>query len=109
LLPCRPDYFKTSEAIEAYNELLNIRAPKKLEIFPNPGKDFVILDYQLEKESEGMIEIRDMSGKPVQRIPFSGMQDQVTVVTTSWEPGIYTISLTAVGETMETLKFTLVR
>ena len=47
------------------------------------GKDFVILGYQLDKESKGMIEIRDMSGKSVQSIPFSGMQDQVTVMTTS--------------------------
>jgi hypothetical protein len=104
-----PDNFKTSEAIDAYNELMDSRAPKKLEVFPNPGKDFVILAYQLDKESEGMIEIRDMLGKPVQNIPLSEMQNQVTVITTSWNPGIYTISLKAGGETVETVKFTLVK
>jgi hypothetical protein len=67
------------------------------------------LAYQLDKESKGMIEIRDILGKPVQSIPFNGIHDQVTVMTTSWNPGIYTISLTAGGETVETVKFTLVR
>jgi hypothetical protein len=64
------------------------------------------LGYQLDKESKGMIEIRDISGKPVLSVPFNGMQDQITVTTISWNPGIYTISLTTGGETLETVKFT---
>ncbi len=102
-----PNRLKSTAAEEAYNELLNTPAPKMLEVYPNPGKDFVILGYQLDKESQGMIEIRDISGTLMQSIPFKGMQDQLTLVTTNWSPGIYVLSLVVGDKVLETTKFTL--
>jgi len=104
-----PNSTKSTNAEEAYNEVLNSQAPSMLEVFPNPSKDFVIIGYQFDKETKGMIEIRDISGKPVQSIPFIGMQDQVTVTTRGWTTGVYILSLMVNDKVIETTKFTLVK
>nr|NQU92402.1 T9SS type A sorting domain-containing protein [Bacteroidota bacterium] len=87
---------------------LNTPAPKFLEVYPNPSKDFVILGYRFDKETAGTIEIRDVTGQTMQSIPFAGIQDQVTVMTRTWTTGIYMISLVIDGTVKETVKFTLV-
>nr|NQU91320.1 T9SS type A sorting domain-containing protein [Bacteroidota bacterium] len=103
-----PDHMKSSEAEEAYQELLSTLAPKMLEVYPNPSKDFVILGYKFDKETRGMIEIRDVAGRLMESIPFTGMQDQVTVTTRGWTPGVYVLSLIIQDKVIETTKFTLI-
>jgi hypothetical protein len=80
-----------------------------LEVYPNPSKDFVIIGYQFDKETRGMIVIRDITGKPVQSISFNGMQDQVTVTTRGWITGVYILNLVVNGNVIETTKFTLIK
>jgi len=80
-----------------------------LKVYPNPSKDFIILVYQFDKETKGMIEIRDITGKPVQSIPFNGIQDQLTVTTRTWNAGVYVLSLIVNDKVIETTKFTLVK
>lgn len=104
-----PNDLKSAEVEEAYNEVLNSQAPSILEVYPNPSKDFVIIGYQFDKETKGMIEIRDITGKPVQSIPFIGMQDQVTITTRGWTAGVYILSLIVNDKVIETTKFTLVK
>ncbi len=55
-----------------------------------------------------MIEVRDISGTLMQSIPFNGVQDQLTVITRNWTPGMYVISLIVGDKVIETTKFTLV-
>jgi hypothetical protein len=104
-----PDDLKSAEVEEAYHEVLNSQAPSMLEVYPNPSKDFVIIGYQFDKETKGMIEIRDITGKPVQSIPFDGMQDLVTVTTRGWTTGVYVLSLIVNDKVIENTKFTLVK
>jgi len=103
-----PDQFKSATVEQAYTKLLNSPQPKMLEVYPNPSKDFVILGYQFDMETKGMIEIRDVSGSMIQSIPFKGMQDQLTLTTRSWTPGMYMISLVVNEKVIETTKFTLI-
>jgi len=74
----------------------------------NPSKDFVILGYKFDKETQGTIEIRDMSGRLMESIAFKGMQDQVTVTTRGWTPGVYVLSLVVKDKVIESTKFTLI-
>nr|NQU91222.1 T9SS type A sorting domain-containing protein [Bacteroidota bacterium] len=103
-----PDHMKSTEVEKAFNELLNTPAPKMLEVYPNPSKDFVILGYHFDKETQGTIEIRDMSGRLMESIAFKGMQDQVTVTTRGWTPGVYVLSLVVKDKVIESTKFTLI-
>ncbi len=103
-----PSQLKSAAAEEAYKELINAPMPKILEVYPNPSKDFVILGYRFDADTRGVIEIRDVSGSLIQSIPFTGMQDQLTVMTRSWSPGIYMVSLMVNEKVIETTKFTLI-
>ena len=73
-----PDFLKSLEAIEEYENLLNTKPPQMLEVYPNPSKDYVILGYNLEKEVEGSIEINDITGKTIYTVTTTGKQDQIT-------------------------------
>jgi hypothetical protein len=103
-----PDQLKSTMTEEAYNKLLSSPLPKMLELYPNPSKDFVFLGYQFERNTRGVIEIRDVLGKLIYNIPFEGMQDQITILTKTWTPGIYFVNLVVNEKVTETTKFTLI-
>ena len=104
-----PNNMKSAGAEEAYNEILKTNAPSILEVYPNPSKDFVIIGYQFDKETEGMIEVRDVSGILMKSILVKGMNNQLTVTTRTWNAGVYMLSLVVNGKVIETTKFTLVK
>lgn len=104
-----PNSMKSAEAEEAYHEVLNSQAPTMLEVYPNPSKDFVIIGYQFDKETKGMIEVRDVSGGLMKSVPVKGITDQLTVTTSTWNAGVYILSLVVNDKVIETTKFTLIK
>jgi hypothetical protein len=103
-----PNQIKSTSAEEDFIAMIKTPMPKILEVYPNPSKDFVVLGYHFDADTRGIIEIRDVSGSLIQSIPFDGMQDQLTVMTGSWSPGIYMVSLMVNEKVIETTKFTLI-
>jgi len=103
------DLLKSSEAIEEYEKLLNTKPPQMLEVYPNPSKGFVIVEYKLETEQEGIIEVHDITGKTIQIINMTEIQDQITVVTQDWKQGIYIATIKVDGKSIESVKFTVVK
>ena len=98
------------EAQQAYHELLNIEPPKQLKVYPNPSDDYVIIQYQAEKEIPGsVVEVTNMNGSIVKSITIANQQDQVVVDTRSWKTGVYIATLKANGNPVESIKFTIVR
>ncbi len=69
----------------------------------------MILEYKLELEAEAKIEISDVNGRLVRTLATTGLQDQLTLVTEDWQPGVYIASLKVDGKTTESVKFTLVK
>lgn len=69
----------------------------------------MILQYNLETEQEGKIEIKDMSGTTRLVLPFIGLQNQVTLITRDWNSGMYIATLKIDGKSTESVKFTLVK
>lgn len=104
-----PNLLKSSEAKVGYENLINAQPPQILEVYPNPSKDFVILKYKLDTEQEGIIEIQDVSGKTIQILQFTEIQDQITVATQDWNAGLYIASIIMDGKSIESIKFTLVK
>ncbi len=103
-----PDLMKSSEAEADYKELLKTEAPSILQVFPNPSKDYVILGYKLETIHTGVIEIQDVVGKKVHMVHTDELQNQVTVLTQDWKPGVYVASLKINDKVLESVKFTLI-
>ncbi len=80
-----------------------------LEVYPNPSSGYVIIGYNLESETELSIEIKDITGKAIQTLSANGKQDQLTVATEKWTPGVYVATLFIDGKSKESVKFTLVK
>mgnify|MGYP006290984813 CR=1 FL=1 len=104
-----PDHMKSTEMVEEYRELVNTPEPGMLEVYPNPAKDYVILQYKVGAEQKGQIEVQDILGMIKQVLPITGAQDQLTLITKDWNPGIYIATLTIDGNTKESIKFALVK
>jgi hypothetical protein len=83
--------------------------PQMLEVYPNPSSGYVIIGYNLEIESDCSIEIKDITGKSIQTLKTNEKQDQITVVTENWKPGVYVATLFIDGKSKESVKFTLVK
>ncbi|PIY32094.1 MAG: hypothetical protein COZ08_07695, partial [Bacteroidetes bacterium CG_4_10_14_3_um_filter_42_6] len=96
------------EAFDAYNLLLNTEAPGLLKVFPNPAKDFVVLEYKLETEAPASISIQNMSGLTFKTLTTKRQQDQTILITLDWMPGIYIAGLKVNGKLMESVKFTII-
>ncbi len=82
---------------------------KMLEVYPNPSSGYVIIRYNLETETDCSIEIKDVTGKAIQTLTTNGKQDQITVVTENWLPGMYIATFFIDGKSKESVKFTLVK
>jgi hypothetical protein len=104
-----PDFSKSAKEMEEYLEILNTEPPKYLEVFPNPSKNFVIVHYKQEIKKEGLVEIRNVNGIAVESIVINRLEDQVTVNTQNWKPGLYIATLIVDGNSVESFKFTLTR
>ncbi len=100
---------KSSQAIEEYEKLINTKRPQMLEVYHNPSSGYVIIGYNLETETDCSIEIKDVTGKSIQTLTTNGKQDQITVVTENWMPGLYIATLFIDGKSKESVKFTLVK
>ena len=103
-----PDLLKSIEIEKNYNELLNSKHPQILSVYPNPSKDYIILEYHLEHDKGGLIEIRNIDGVLVDQKSISRIDDQVTIGTHGWKPGTYIVTLRLDGKFIESVKFTLI-
>ncbi len=103
------DLSKSAQAMEDYNKLMSVKAPQILSVYPNPSTGYVILEYKLEIETEAVLMIKDVNGKTMRTYNTSQKQDQDTVVTENWKPGMYIATLKANGKSIESCKFTLVK
>jgi hypothetical protein len=89
------------EALEAHNYLT---------LFPNPAKDYLIIEYQLEMEyADASLQIFDQKGILLQTIAATYIQDQKVIPTTDLKAGTYFIRLSFNGREMEKKKFTVIR
>ena len=104
-----PDILKAAIAQDEYNTLISKanEAPGYIRIKPNPAKDYIIVEYELEQETNASININDITGNLKIHLNFSNQQDQLTVNTQDWKPGIYIATLKINGKLVESVKFTI--
>ena len=103
-----PDMTKSAQACEEFMELLNTTAPKKMEVYPNPTDDYIIISYKLEMEKPGYtVEISDLNGLNLKTVDIVGKQNQLAIDISNWKPGVYIVSLLFNGNPVESVKFTV--
>lgn len=81
-----------------------------LKIYPNPVKMFFVVEYNLNEVTVGScLEISDIMGKILNRIPITSMEDQKVIPVNNMIPGIYIVSLINNETTVKQAKITLIR
>lgn len=105
-----PDILKSSEAQAEYEALLEKvnEAPDYLLLQPNPAKDHIIVEFEMEKEENVMIQIHNMSGVLKQSNILTAEQDQWVVDTRGFKPGVYICTLKVDNKLLESEKFTVI-
>jgi hypothetical protein len=102
-----PDFMKSAEVHGSFTSINNSTKPQLFKVMPNPASEYIIVEYDLEMQPEGIIEITDITGNPVYAVQVSNPKDQLTIDTRKWKPGTYIILLKINGRIKETVKFTI--
>lgn len=105
-----PDLFKSTSAEEQYGQILSSTAPPVLEVYPNPAKDYVMIKYAADEQSnKRTLEIRNLKGELIREVPMTQAENTATVITRGWNAGTYIVSLVTGGKATESTKFTIIK
>jgi len=79
--------------------------PDMLKVFPNPAKDFLVVDYNTDgKQGAILLTVTDMKGYTVHsEAPFAG-RDQVVISTSGWKKGTCVVNLSVNGKPVASRK-----
>ena len=81
----------------------------RLNVYPNPAKDYLNLSFPLEEDSEVKLMISDVMGRVIthQQVYLNEQLGKGTMQlsTSHYQPGIYFISLKLKGKRMVSKKF----
>jgi len=80
-----------------------------LKVFPNPAREYIVIEYRAAKLSDSYILITDAMGKPVDKLVIKREADQITYITKYLVSGIYNCSLSIDGNNKSSIRFTVVR
>ncbi|MDP2724356.1 MAG: T9SS type A sorting domain-containing protein [Bacteroidales bacterium] len=81
----------------------------KLKATMNHDSATVVLEYKLDTDIPATISIHDMKGVKLESMNTSGQQNQLTVITRDWLPGVYLAGLYVNGKLIASTKFTVVK
>nr|NQU93115.1 T9SS type A sorting domain-containing protein [Bacteroidota bacterium] len=105
-----PDQMKSLEAYEEFLDLMDTKPPMKIEVYPNPSDEYVIISYSLEmKRSEHTIRISDIHGNSIKSIVTNESKNQILIDTSNWIPGVYIVTLETNGKIIGSTKFTIIK
>ena len=104
-----PDNLKSSTTWELPEES-GLKNPSVLKVFPNPGKNYFILEYDI-RDFIGVptVKITNISGKPFAFLRLSNKQNQIVQATNNWPAGIYLIQLAIDNSIIESCKLSIIR
>jgi len=83
-LKSRRNYFQNNTFEKNYS----------LKVIPNPAKDFVLVDYELNEPSENnFLKVFNVSGINIYALRISRPKDQVMIDIHNWQSGMYVVIL----------------
>ncbi len=106
-----PDVNKSTQAqLEEEKIMESLEDFHYIKLFPNPAKNYIIVEYQLENKLESaMLQISHISGKILKEIPINEFQNQETIDIRELKSGNYIISLFSNGKVLESSTFNIVK
>ena len=106
-----PDALKSSNSVKRYKtgQLLE---KSYMKVFPNPAKQFVIVEYNLQEKysdkNEVVLVLTNLNGNRVSQRVLVKRQDQELINTSGLIPGIYICSLWINGKILESKKLVVI-
>lgn len=94
-----------ADSVKTY--LLNSMDDSMLKAAMNADSTSVIITYKLETSVQAVIKIQDFKGNIIQSFETRNQQDQITILTHDWKPGIYSANLYFKGKEIESSGFTV--
>ncbi|MCF8369003.1 MAG: T9SS type A sorting domain-containing protein [Bacteroidales bacterium] len=106
-----PDFSKSAALEQKYEDLLSaLDDHHYLEIFPNPARDYLILEHQLEMDYEAVIvKIANAQGVTQMQVNLVGRQNQKTLNISQLKAGVYVATILVNNKEIESVKFTKVK
>jgi len=84
--------------------------PDRFRLWPNPARDYVLIDLRLANGSPADIALTDLTGRTVHRAQVNSETEPVYRLTTaSFADGIYLVSIRTIGQPAKTLRLILLR
>lgn len=106
----RPAAGLKSSKRHTYRRPQIILQDETLNVYPNPAYSHFTVEYQMKTPiNNGVIEIADIMGKTVRRIPLTAAEDQLVISLRDFNKGVYIVSLINNGRSLKTAKITCLR
>ncbi len=106
ILPCS---FKTTNGYIKQPDELDVKDIYHLRIYPNPSKDYIILEYLNDLDKPVLVCITDLSGKLITSFTLNKSRDQRIVDTRNWKAGVYIATLKINDNDMESMKLIITK
>jgi hypothetical protein len=91
-----------------YKNGSNIKNDFSFNIYPNPAGDMLFVDYEVPQKGEMSLEIRDMLGRIVVKLPLpTSFAIKFPMSTASLSEGLYTLSLRSEDRVLKTIKLSI--
>jgi hypothetical protein len=75
---------------------------KKISVYPNPVKDFLIVDFNSEKLEKARYQLFDGTGRIINQGELKNMKSEINTSTLS--AGLYMLSISSAGKNVKTFK-----
>ena len=77
-------------------------AQSKISVYPNPVKDFLVVDFNSEKLEKSRFQLFDATGKIIQQGELKNVKTEISASALS--AGMYILSITNAGKTLKSFK-----
>jgi len=106
-----PDMNKsTSAEMEERKIMESLNDFHYLKVFPNPAKDYLIIEYILESvQSNAILQLTNMSGKILFTNQLNNKQDQQIIDTRNYKAGNYILSIIVNDKTLESVHISIIK
>lgn len=100
---------KVGKIIWVPNGPLGVAEPRLVGNYPNPFSDRTTIEYDLDSEPSGTIEVRDMYGKLLAAYPVTNTAKAIEIDALGYSPGVYYYSLVVKQVTIDTKRMVITR
>ena len=83
--------------------------PEYVKLYPNPARDYIIVELMTGNVNGATVQMFDMQGKPVKNAEIPGQKQHYVLPIKELQTGIYYLKVEMNGKTLENKKFSKIK